>query len=86
MTKGEDSEAQPGWRQLLEHIKTEGTRDCNVQRYKGLGEMNADQLWDTTMNAEARTLLRVELRDLVESDEIFLHVDGRERREPAALH
>jgi DNA gyrase subunit B len=51
-------------------------RDCNVQRYKGLGEMNAEQLWETTMNAEKRTLLRVELRDLVESDEIFSTLMG----------
>ncbi len=62
--------------ELLEFIKGEGRRDYNVQRYKGLGEMNAEQLWETTMNAETRTLLRVELRDLVESDEIFSTLMG----------
>ncbi|HFB98711.1 MAG TPA: DNA topoisomerase IV subunit B, partial [Bryobacterales bacterium] len=56
--------------------KAEGTRDCTVQRYKGLGEMNAEQLWETTMNAETRTLLRVELRDVVESEEIFSTLMG----------
>jgi DNA gyrase subunit B len=71
-------EIQPNLRGLLAYIKNEGMRDCNVQRYKGLGEMNAEQLWETTMNAETRTLLRVELRDLVESDEIFSTLMGED--------
>lgn len=76
ITKKDHNEARENWRDLLSYLKTEGTRDCNVQRYKGLGEMNAGQLWDTTMNAESRTLLRVELRDVVESDEIFSTLMG----------
>ncbi len=64
--------------ELLEYVKAEAMRDCHVQRYKGLGEMNAEQLWETTMNAETRTLLRVELRDLVESDEIFSTLMGED--------
>jgi len=64
------------WPELLEYVKKEGTRDVNIQRYKGLGEMNAGQLWDTTMNAETRTLLRVRLEDAVECEEIFSTLMG----------
>ncbi len=69
-------ETLANWRDLLSYVKSEGTRDVNVQRYKGLGEMNAEQLWETTMNPEKRTLLKVDLRDLVESDEIFSTLMG----------
>jgi DNA gyrase subunit B len=66
------------WRDLLGHIKTEGTREVNVKRYKGLGEMNAEQLWETTMNAETRTLLKVTVEDLVQCDEIFTTLMGED--------
>ncbi len=66
------------WPELLEYVKQEGTRDVNVQRYKGLGEMNAGQLWETTMNAETRTLLRVRLEDAVECEEIFSTLMGED--------
>ena len=67
-----------GWRELLNHVKNEGTREVNIQRYKGLGEMNAEQLWETTMNAETRTLLQVSLVDLVQSDQIFTTLMGED--------
>ncbi len=66
------------WSELLEHIKTEGKRDATVQRYKGLGEMNAEQLAETTMNPAKRTLLRVRLEDAVESEEIFSTLMGED--------
>ena len=71
-------DTQSNWRTLLSQMKSEGMRDANVQRYKGLGEMNAGQLWETTMDAEKRTLLRVDLMDLVESDEIFSTLMGED--------
>ena len=69
-------DAVPTWRELIEHLKKEGTRDINIQRYKGLGEMNPDQLWETTMDAERRTLLEIKLEDLIESDQIFTTLMG----------
>ncbi|HYI94494.1 MAG TPA: DNA gyrase subunit B, partial [Bryobacteraceae bacterium] len=69
-------EVLTSWRDLLTHIKSEGMRDAAVTRYKGLGEMNAEQLWDTTMNPDKRTLLQVRLEDLVECEEIFSTLMG----------
>jgi DNA gyrase subunit B len=66
------------WRDLLAYVKNEGTRDVTVQRYKGLGEMNAGQLWDTTMNIETRTLLQVDLKDFAETDPIFSTLMGED--------
>jgi DNA gyrase subunit B len=71
-----DRETLANWRDMLDYVKGQGTRDVNVQRYKGLGEMNAEQLWETTMDAERRTLLKVSLEDLVASDEIFTTLMG----------
>ena len=66
------------WRDLLAFVKNEGTREVNVTRYKGLGEMNADQLWETTMNIETRTLLKVGLEDLAQTDQIFTTLMGED--------
>ena len=78
VTREGKSETQPGWRELLEHVKSEGTREVSIQRYKGLGEMNAEQLWATTMNAETRTLLKVDLQDLAETEGIFSTLMGED--------
>ncbi len=76
VVKNERREKLPNWLDLLNHVKNEGKRDSSVQRYKGLGEMNAEQLADTTMNPEKRTLLQVRLEDAVESEEIFSTLMG----------
>jgi DNA gyrase subunit B len=78
VVKEEQRETRANWRELLEYIKTEGKKGADVQRYKGLGEMNAEQLAETTMNPEKRTLLLVRLEDLVESEEIFSTLMGED--------
>ena len=65
-------------RELLEYVLAEGKKDFIVQRYKGLGEMTAEQLWSTTMNPETRTLLSVKLEDIAECEAIFTTLMGED--------
>jgi DNA gyrase subunit B len=68
--------AIPGPAELAESILTEGRKGLNIQRYKGLGEMNAEQLWETTLDPEARTLLQVKIEHIDQAEEIFSTLMG----------
>jgi DNA gyrase subunit B len=73
--KGEEAPVF-GPRTLLEAVYDTGRKGISLQRYKGLGEMNPEQLWETTLNRDVRTLLQVRIGDLGEADEIFSRLMG----------
>ena len=66
----------PSLSELIEFVMNTGKKPLSVQRYKGLGEMNPSQLWETTMDPEKRTLLQVRVDDAVVADEIFTTLMG----------
>ncbi len=74
--KGEDQTQAEGLFQLKEDILQLGKKGLGIQRYKGLGEMNPGQLWETTMDPETRTLLRVAIADAAEAERIFSTLMG----------
>jgi DNA gyrase subunit B len=71
-----DTTIVSGPSELLEAVNATGRKGVAFQRYKGLGEMNKDQLWETTLDREARTLLQVKIREVDEADDIFVKLMG----------
>ena len=65
-------------RELFDYVLSQGKKDYDVQRYKGLGEMTSTQLWETTMNPEIRTLMQVKLEDIAETETIFTTLMGED--------
>jgi len=66
----------PDWFALRDFITNFGKKGIYIQRYKGLGEMNPEQLWETTLNPEARTLKQVRIEDVNVSDDMFTVLMG----------
>jgi DNA gyrase subunit B len=65
-------------RELFDYVLSQGKKDYDVQRYKGLGEMTSTQLWETTMNPEVRSLMQVKLEDIAETETIFTTLMGED--------
>jgi len=74
--RGDHTQAIKEFREAINWILTEVQRGIGIQRYKGLGEMNPDQLWDTTMNPNTRRLLKTQIEDAIGADEIFSTLMG----------
>ena len=75
-TRRGDTTTVSGPSDLLEAVNAAGRKGVTFQRYKGLGEMNKDQLWETTLDREARSLLQVKIREVDEADDIFVKLMG----------
>ncbi len=76
LKSGDNTITLPSYSGLLEHVLKAGKKGLNIQRYKGLGEMNPNQLWETTMDPESRVLKQVKIEDAVEADDIFTRLMG----------
>ena len=76
VTNGTENTEVSTYRGLVDHVLEYGKKGLSIQRYKGLGEMNPEQLWETTMDPEKRVLLQIKVEDAVEADAIFTKLMG----------
>ncbi|WP_435230477.1 DNA topoisomerase (ATP-hydrolyzing) subunit B [Pseudopelagicola sp. nBUS_20] len=76
LVRKEQSQIIHGPLDLLDAVLSEGEKGLTLQRYKGLGEMNPDQLWETTLDPDARTLLQVKVEDMADADDLFTKLMG----------